>query len=100
MIDRFVVQITDSNKVLEELDYLGKHYSYKTASVDANPRELVFQTYTNRVILYHRWSNSYEVWNTSVCLPSFQDIPKLHLLQSIGLSDKEIQEYFPWRSAE
>lgn len=100
MIDRLVVQITDRGLIKEELDYLDKYYSHVVDPKYNNGNELVFLAYANKVCIYKNWSSSYETWDTSVCLPSFQDIPKLHLLQSVGLSDKEIQEYFPWRSQE
>lgn len=100
MIDRLVVQVKDSKRIEEELKYLAEHYSYDISTEQDSPKEIVLLTYANKVLLYKRHSNDYKTWNTSVCLPSFKDIPQLKLLQSMGLSDKEIQEYFPWESIE
>ena len=100
MIDRLVVQVKDSKRIEEELKYLAEHYSYDISTEQDSPKEIVFSTYVNKVFLYTEQSYSYVIWDKSICLPSFKDIPQLKLLQSMGLSDKEIQEYFPWESIE
>ena len=100
MINRLVVQIKDSKRIEEELKYLAEHYSCIVSTEEDLAKEIVFLTHGNKVLFHDSWSNSYKTWNTSVCLPSFKDITQLKLLQSIGLSDKEIQEYFPWGSIE
>ena len=96
MIDRLLVQLKDSKRIEEELKYLKEHYNYTIATKEDNPKEIVLLTYANKVLLYTKQSYSYVIWDTSICLQSFKDIPQLHILQSLGLSDKELQEYFPW----
>lgn len=100
MIDRLVVHVANKEELYKELNYLKEFYQYKLSIQEEKVGEIVFQTYSKRVNLYQTRSTSYINWDSSARLPSFQDIPKLRLLQSIGLSDKEIQEYFPWWAHE
>lgn len=91
MINRLVICNTDPLVIQNEISLLCNKYKGTVLSNEEDPTEVVFLLRDKRIFTYHVTTMN-NGSDTGILLNSFNQIEKLNLLVSLGLSEDEIKE--------